>query len=187
MDERLYAVLQPSDFLWHQFSNRLLGLTDEEYFREPVSGCWSLRRREESIAPEQAGRGNWVLEGGRADPPPFTTIAWRLCHMAMGELMRYNWTFGSKDLQVDDIEWPAHATAAITFVADAHEKWRGGLETVTTAQLDQIGFSQMPLGLDPQVRFLDLVAWQAAELSHHAAEVACLRDLYRAQQLATPR
>jgi hypothetical protein len=181
MDDRLYVVLQPIDFLWDQFSHRLVGLTDEEYFREPVAGCWSLRRRGESTAPEQVGRGDWMLDEGRVDPPPFTTIAWRLCHMAMGELMRYNWTFGSHDLQVDDIEWPGDAVAAITVVTDAHQKWRGGLETVTSAQLDQIGFSQMPLGLDPEVRFLDLVAWQAAETMHHAAEVACLRDLYRAQ------
>jgi hypothetical protein len=181
MDDRLSVVLQPSDFLWDQFSARLVGLTDDEYFREPVPGCWSLRRRGQSTAPEQVGRGDWVLEEGHVDTPPFTTIAWRLCHMAMGELMRYNWTFGSHDLQVDDIEWPPDATAAIAFVTDTHQAWRGGLETVTSAQLDQIGFSQMPLGLDPQVRFLDLVAWQTAETVHHAAEVACLRDLYRAQ------
>lgn len=183
MDDRLAVVLQPSDFLWNQFSARLAGLTSDEYFREPVPGCWSVRRREESDAPRKLGRGDWILEEGRVDPPPFTTIAWRLCHMAAGEMLRYNWTFGSHDLRPDDIEWPTSAAAAIAFVADAHQWWRGGLETVTSEQLDQIGFSQMPLGLDPRVRFIDLVAWEAGEYAHHAAEVACLRDLYRAQQV----
>ena len=184
MDDRLRIVLDPYDFLWDQFSSRLTGLTDEEYFREPVPGCWSLRRREQSTAPRQIGRRDWVLEEGEVDPPPFTTIAWRLCHMGSVELMRYNWTFGDHDLQLDDIEWPADAAAAIAFVTDAHEKWSRGLATVTSEQLDTIGFSQMPVGLDPHVRFMDLVAWQAAEFGHHAAEIACLRDLYRAQKPA---
>lgn len=180
MDERLQVVLGPYDYLWEQFSRRVAGLTDEEYFREPVPGCWSIRWRDQSTAPRKLGRGDWVLEEGRrVDPPPFTTIAWRLCHMASAEMMRYNWTFGSHDLQLDDVEWPSTAGAAIALVTDAHQKWRGGLETVTSEQADQIGFSQMPYGRDPQVRFIDLVAWQAAEFGHHAAEVACLRDLYR--------
>jgi hypothetical protein len=183
MDDRLHVVLGPYDFLWDQFSTRLERLTDDEYFREPVLGCWSIRRRDQSTAPRKLGRGDWVLEGGRVEPPPFTTIAWRLCHMGSGELMRANWTFGTHDLQEDDIAWPTDAAAAIAFVTHAHLQWRGGLETVTSEQADQIGFSQMPLGLDPTVRFIDLVAWQAAEFSHHAAEVACLRDLYRAQPL----
>jgi hypothetical protein len=51
---------------------------------------------------------------------------------------------------------------------------------MTTADLDQIGRSQMPHGLDPQVRFVDLLAWTNTEFAHHAAEIGCLRDLYRA-------
>jgi DinB superfamily len=186
MDDRLHVVLDPYDQLWDQFSTRLAGLTDMEYFREPVPGCWSLRRREQSTAPRQIGRGDWALEESRVDPdpPPFTTIAWRLCHMGWVVLMRHNWTFGTRDLQLDDIEWPTVATAAIAFVTDAHQKWRGGLETVTREQLDQIGFSQVPHGSDPDDRFIEVVAWQAAEFSHHAAEVACLRDLYRTQEPA---
>jgi hypothetical protein len=102
MVARLHVILQPYDFLWDQFSARLAGLTDEEYFHEPVPGCWSLRRREESNAPRRIGRGDWVLEGDQVDPLPFTTIAWRPCHSGWVELMRYTWTFGSHDLQLDD-------------------------------------------------------------------------------------
>jgi hypothetical protein len=43
-----------------------------------------------------------VLEGDQVDPLPFTTIAWRPCHSGWVELMRYTWTFGSHDLQLDD-------------------------------------------------------------------------------------
>lgn len=36
---------------------RLEGLTDAEYFWEPVDGCWSVRTRGESTTPIQAGAG----------------------------------------------------------------------------------------------------------------------------------
>jgi hypothetical protein len=45
------------DFVWGRFSDRLIGLTDEEYFWEPVAGCWTLR-------PDSTGR--WVLDGAGA-------------------------------------------------------------------------------------------------------------------------
>ena len=55
---------------------RLDGLTDEEYFWEPVEGCWSLR---------PTGDGRWRMDGGDSAPgqPPLTTIAWRMTHISV--------------------------------------------------------------------------------------------------------
>jgi hypothetical protein len=56
---------------------RLEGLRDDEYFWEPVAGCWSLRERD----------GDWYADVGAVgtrwttDPPPLTTMAWRLWHL----------------------------------------------------------------------------------------------------------
>jgi hypothetical protein len=56
---------------------RLEGLLDDEYFWEPVAGCWSVRERD----------GDWHVDLGAdgtrwtTDPPPLTTIAWRLWHL----------------------------------------------------------------------------------------------------------
>ncbi len=80
-----------------------------------------------------------------------------------------------------DIEWPPTASDAVTFLADVHHKWRTALENLSSGDLDTIGLSQNPGGLDPQVRFVDLLAWTNIDFTHHAAEVACLRDLYRAR------
>jgi hypothetical protein len=35
----------------HQLRPRLNGLTDDEYFWQPVPGCWTLSRRGQSTAP----------------------------------------------------------------------------------------------------------------------------------------
>jgi hypothetical protein len=42
---------------------------------------------------------------------------------------------------------------------------------------------RLKIVLDPQVRFVDLLAWVNLDFAHHAAEIACLRDLYGARAL----
>lgn len=65
------------EFHWSRLTRpRLEGLTDQEYFGEPVQGCWTLRPRNDSA-------GELVMDRGSTDedPPPFTTIAWRFAHV----------------------------------------------------------------------------------------------------------
>jgi hypothetical protein len=197
MDDRLKILLDQLDAVWEMLDARLSErkpfgsepgsaqstLTDEEYFWEPAPDCWSLRRRGQGKGPHPRGKGDWQLDGGYPppDPSPFTTIAWRMCHLCASPLLRYDYTFGGHSLTLDDVTWPATADEAVAFVRNSHLQWRNAIEGVTSADLDQIGRSQMPQGLDPQVRFADLIAWTNLEFGHHAAEVACLRDLYRAK------
>ena len=78
---------------------RLDGLTDEEYFWEPVAGCWSVRRRGVSTAPIAVGAGEFTFEFAypAPDPAPVTTIAWRLAHMIVGLATRNGSHFGGPD------------------------------------------------------------------------------------------
>ena len=83
---------------WHwdnQLRDRLEGLTDEEYFWEPVPG-WNVRRRGTALQrPDegyvQVGGGEFVIDFAFPEPtpPPFTTIAWRLCHIADHVLAKF--------------------------------------------------------------------------------------------------
>jgi hypothetical protein len=43
-----------------------------------------------------------------------------------------------------------------------------------------VGFGQFPSGLDPRLPFIAVLWWMNKELIHHSAEIALLRDLYRA-------
>src|SRR5580658_7462212 len=69
----------------HQLRPRLDGLTDDEYFWEPVPGCWSIRHGE-GTAPTSLGAGDYLIEYGypAPEPAPVTTIAWRLAHVTVG-------------------------------------------------------------------------------------------------------
>src|ERR1700757_5031258 len=70
----------------HPLRPRLDGLTDAEYFWEPVPGCWTISRRGESSAPISVGAGEFTMDYAMPpnDPEPVTTIAWRLAHMVVG-------------------------------------------------------------------------------------------------------
>src|ERR1700761_6516976 len=68
-----------------QLRPRLDGLTDHEYFWEPVPGCWTVRRRGASSAPASAGAGEFTMDYGEPQSPEaVTTIAWRLAHLIGG-------------------------------------------------------------------------------------------------------
>src|SRR5690606_26008221 len=70
-------LLDQLDWHWtHQLRPRLDGLTDEEYFWEPVEGCWSIR-------PKEGGGFTCDWAQTPPSPPPVTTIAWRLAHVSI--------------------------------------------------------------------------------------------------------
>ena len=62
---------------WLEARRVLDGLTEDEYLWEPVSPCWSVRRRGTSV--RGWGSGEFVCEDSwpPPDPLPTTTIAWR--------------------------------------------------------------------------------------------------------------
>jgi hypothetical protein len=47
---------------------------------------------------------------------------------------------------------------------------------------DEVGRCTCPHGSDAEEPFVDIVWWVNQEVLHHGAEIALLRDLYRARQ-----
>src|SRR6185436_2248593 len=89
---------------WHWRASlrpRLDGLTDDEYLWEPVPGCWTVRHD-----------GTVDFDYPTPEPPPFTTIAWRLAHIIVGVLaVRNHSHFGGPPASYEN--W-SYATDAIT-------------------------------------------------------------------------
>ena len=123
-------LIDQLDFAWeYHFLHRMKGLTDDEYFWEPVEGCWSLR---------QVEGGRWHMEGGTEQPTtgPVTTIAWRMTHVTV-EIFesRYRAFFGG--------EGPHHAppreARQVERARDAHHfaQLFAGLVQVAVAHLVQ--------------------------------------------------
>src|SRR5687768_7638306 len=71
-------VIGQLEFYWDfHLWPRLQGLTDDEYLWEPAEGAWSVR-------PDESGQIVVDHEDPVPDPPPLTTIAWRLVHVGVG-------------------------------------------------------------------------------------------------------
>jgi len=166
-----HELLDQLDFGWeHQFTPRMAGLGDDEYFWEPVDGCWSVRSsRDGRSIPD--GIGEWP------DSPPFTTIAWRLAHIASFFGKRTSNHFGDGSYDMAEVNWPSTADAALDHVERAYRAWHAGVESLGEDGLfrpcgpAEGRFSDDPLAI--------LVFHINREFLHHAAEVALLRDLYR--------
>ena len=73
-----------SDYVYQRTRSRLAGLTDDEYFWEPVAGCCTIRRTDSGAYRADApDRPSAILRPDTGvGRPPFTTIAWRLWHLA---------------------------------------------------------------------------------------------------------
>jgi hypothetical protein len=164
-------LLEQLTFAWdHQFVPRLEGLGDKEYKWEPVANCWSVRT---------GADGSWRqdLSEREPDPPPFTTIAWRLAHIATVFGERASNHFGDGAFTPDTMPWTGSAAGAMTIVTAEYTRWRDGVAALGEEGLFRpCGPAEGPYSDAP---FLSLVLHINREFLHHAAEVALLRDLYR--------
>lgn len=165
-------------------------MTDEELRWEPVRGCWTVRERSQGPGPgahRLAGAGDWGRDSGGSAipdpvPPPFTTIGWRLSHLTEMLRLRAEYTDGGRRLLRDDVPVYGAADPAVAAFEDAAADWRRALCGVDDAALDTVGYCTYPYGSDVEDRFLDIVWWVNQEVLHHGAEIALLRDLFRAQR-----
>ena len=161
-------------------------LTDEEYLWEPAPGAWSIRRRGQAASPRPIGPGEWQLDGavGDLDPTPVTTIAWRLGHLHLCFAADWEWTFGDRRRQPPElVDFSPSAAVALDRFWATLDRWRARVATVSSEQLESVGFDQNPWSSAPEEPFITVIAAANVELIHHMAEVALLRDLYRTSRV----
>ena len=187
-------LLSLSDYSFHRTRARLEGLTDDEYLWEPVPDCWTIR-------PQADGRfrADWAVP--LTSTGPFTTIAWRLWHLisCYGADRNAAWLNvpiadgGSvipapavtSDASFADWEAAPTATAALEALDEAHEFWGRCLMAVT-----EEGLGEKLGSIGGQYADSDRAGFafhMIDEFIHHGAEVALLRDFYRAEREAHER
>jgi len=171
-------LLGLSDFAWQRLRGRVAGLTDEEYFWEPFDGCWTVRETDAGLAADWA----WIPP----EPPPFTTLAWRITHIVdiLQEERTATW-FGHEPA-ADDGEPPVpeSAEAALAALDQAYNIWRRRLAALGQDDLDRtMGEIAGPYGDSDGASFALHIL---DELIHHGAEVGTVRDLYRGIRAEDP-
>ncbi|MQA10573.1 MAG: DinB family protein [Pseudonocardiaceae bacterium] len=182
MTDQTWNHLLRDQIDWHwtnQLRDRLGGLTDDEYFWEPAPDCWNVRKRGTGPAPIQGGSGAMTIDFAfpEPDPPPFTTIAWRLGHVVVGVLaMRNAAHFGRAPTDYNSFCYAATAAEALAQLDVEYATWQAGVESLGETGLARpCGDAEGPYAESPLAR---LVLHINRELIHHLSEVCLLRDLY---------
>jgi hypothetical protein len=153
-------------------------LADARCLADPMSGP--------SVDAQAFGPGEWVLDRGAPEPPepdpaPVTTIAWRLGHLHWS----YAGRWGGPSVSGGS-RWTCWSTSPLRRLGPERfwalmRRWRDSVAAMTSEQLDTSGFGQFPRSWDPEVPFITVVWWTNLEFIHHMAEIALLRDLWRAR------
>ncbi|MER5393401.1 DinB family protein [Saccharopolyspora sp. NPDC002686] len=182
MTDQLWNSLLRDQFTWHwteQLRPRLDGLTDDEYFWEPVPDCWNVRPRGTGTAQMQAGSGAMTIDFAFPEPvpAPFTTIAWRLGHVIVGVLaMRNASHFGRTPTDYESFEYAETAADALEQLDAECAMWLAGVEALGEAGLaEPCGSAEGPWA---ERSMAELVLHIHRELIHHLSEVCLLRDLH---------
>jgi hypothetical protein len=171
-----------SDYVYQRTRSRLAGLTDEEYFWEPVAGCRTIRRTDAGVY--RGDDADWPVHVLRpatgVGRPPFTTIAWRLWHLTgtYGGKRNPRWLgveLPPGGFESDDPA-PATAAEAVAALARAHAFWQDLLRKLPDASWwEPLGQVAGPYAEEDRA---SLVLHQLDEQIHHGAELGVLRDLY---------
>lgn len=160
------------DWHWrHQLRERLAGLTDDEYFWQPVPDCWTVHPDSET--------GRLTIDWAFPPPEPalVTTIAWRLNHILIGVLgMRSAWHFGGPSVDYATYAYPATAADALDRLDVEVERWLAGVRGLDEEALARPCGEEGPYAQAPMA---GLVLHINREMLHHGAEIALLRDLYQ--------
>jgi hypothetical protein len=172
---RLKPFLAQWDYVVETLFDRMAGLTDAEYLWEPADEVWTVRLVDGRPRPDVE---TWPADASAAPP---RTLAWTLGHLGDGAATRADWLVGSHSLQDGDLTWPMQASDGLAFARRGLDAWRDGLAQMTDADLDTVGRSAYPGGLDPELPLIDIVWWVNKELLFHAGEAWFVRDLYAAR------
>ena len=158
---------------------RLKGIEDEEWFWEPVPDCWSVRPRSETKTEWANGSGAWVIDyGPEVSPAPFTTIAWRVAHVAsttagyLDMISGWDWSAGTP---WDRYAAPETAEAGMAFYAEQATRLVDFCRSIGPEDLDR----EILIPWRDPAPICEILEILLSEAFHHAAEVGVLRDLYR--------
>jgi hypothetical protein len=161
-------LLNDGDYVVGRLVGRLEGMTDDEHIWEPEPGAWK-------VLPDGAVEHADAMS--RPDPAPLTTISWRLWHLSnenMSGFAARGWGV-EPALPID--RWYPSAAESRAGVEHCWQELRAGVSAKGDAfQQQQLGPAWGPFA---EATYDALLLHVLDELTHHAAEVGMLRDLYR--------
>jgi hypothetical protein len=117
-------------------------------------------------------------------PPPLTTIAWRLGHIALVFGERAADHFGQGGVGYPTTDWPMTTGGMLALLDEHHDRWVDGVRALGAEGLARpCGPTEGPYADAPMAA---LVLHVHREVLHHGAEVALLLDLFARRDALAP-
>ena len=147
---------------------RLDGLTEAEFFWEPVPDPWTLRWMAD---------GTWGYDYAfpDPDPSPFTTIAWRISHIATCKIMYHEYAFGPRKLTWPELRIPRSVLGSMAMLEEGQALLVADLHGLRDADLQEPCLTNWGETWPAWRIFWTMIdhdLW-------HGGEIGVLRDLYR--------
>ena len=166
-------------YAWAMSRRLLDGLTEEEYFWEPVTPCWSIRPRSTGL--RGWGSGEFICEDAwpTPDPVPLTTIGWRVVHLAAWTDVSRGFAFEGKQPDLNDADVPGTAREGVDWLLRAQDAFMSAVDRVSDDDL----FAPVAAHWGESLPAAHLVSGFQNEHVHHLAEIGTLRDVHRGHAL----
>ena len=142
MESAVDLLSRQLDEAYRMIRDRVEGLSEDEFWWEPVPGCWTVRLQD---------NGRWAAdyEEPDPDPAPFTTIAWRLVHVAECKLMYHEYAFGPGKLVWPELDSPHTPDEGIRALEDGQRLLAADLETLKDGSSRRMSFDTcLPMQID---------------------------------------
>ena len=155
------------DEAYARLTARLEGLTEHEFFWQPVRDSWSVF---------EDRPGHWTYHYAIPDPvpAPLTSIAWQVVHVGTTRLMYHEWAYGAARLTFPEIEIPHDISGAGELLERGFELLSQDLRRESEDGLDQPRLTNWG-ELWPAWRIFTTMTDHDAL---HSGMIGALRDLY---------
>lgn len=160
-------LLAHMDDAWRRLHNWVQDLTEAEFHWQPVENVWHLEER----------RGRWSIPYSwiPPDPAPFTTIAWRMAHLAISKELTVEYAFGEGRKKLEDFDLPPHAAGMLDYLAESHSGFVKAVAALLDSDLPELRYTEW----GERRTTAAIIGSTILHDIEHGAQIAALREMYR--------
>lgn len=164
---RVELLMTTMDRGYSRLRARSDGLTDDEFFWQPVPDSWTIY---------EDRPGHWTYHYAIPDPnpAPVTTIGWQLVHLGTTKFMYHEWAYGAARLTFPELDIPNNARSALDLLDEGHRLLRDDLLATSESELDEPRKTNWGQMLPTWKLFWAMIDHDAL----HGGMIGSLRDIY---------
>ena len=160
-------LLAQLDDVWGRVQDNLAGLTADEFAWSPSENVWHLTQKNG----HRTIPYSWVPP----QPAPFTTIAWRMAHMAVNKVLVLDHAFGARQARLAALDLPGDVDGMMAYLRECHLPFRAQVERLADDDLATLRYTEW----GEQRTTERIITSTILHDVEHSAQIATVRELVR--------